>query len=461
MSTALAVEVGRAPIVVLSEVADLVRGVSYPKTDAREEPAPGYVPMLRATNIQNASLVLDSDMVFVAERNVAPDQLLRPGDIVVATSSGSKHLVGKSGQLHANWRGSFGAFCATVRPRTSIHPRYLALFFQAPAFWRQITKKAVGVNINNLRRGDLESLELPLPPLAVQASIVAEVERQLSRLDDAVASLRRIKANLKRYKAAVLKAAVNGCLVLAEAELARQEDRSYESGDQLLQRILQKRRAQATDKGKYKEPAAMSTSPPEPPPGWTWATIEALTKKVSDGVHKKPEYRASGVPFVTVKNLTAGDGISFEQLNYISEEDHREFCKRTHPERGDLLVSKDGTLGVVRLVETDRAFSIFVSIALVKPVLGEMSRYLRVALESSVLQEQMVPKGSGLQHIHLEDLRQDCVPVPPLSEQHRIVAEVDRRLSIVREVEAEVDANLKRAQMLRQRVLAHLFATMN
>jgi type I restriction enzyme S subunit len=107
VSAVLAEGIGRAPIVPLSEVADLVRGVSYPKSDAREEPAPGFVPVLRATNIQEARLVLDSDLVFVADRNVSPDQLLRPNDIVVATSSGSKHLVGKSGQLHAAWHGSF------------------------------------------------------------------------------------------------------------------------------------------------------------------------------------------------------------------------------------------------------------------------------------------------------------------------------------------------------------------
>jgi type I restriction enzyme S subunit len=303
----------------------------------------------------------------------------------------------------------------------------------------------------------LRELSLPLPPPKEQDEIVAELEKQFSRLDEAVANLKRVKGNLKRYKAATLKAAVTGHLMPLEDVLARREKRSYENGDQLMQRILKDRRALAASKGKYKEPAPVNANLPEQPLGWTWATIESLTTKVSDGVHKKPVYRTSGVPFVTVKNLTAGEGISFEELNYISEEDHREFCKRTHPERGDLLLSKDGTLGVVRLVNTDRAFSIFVSVALVKPVLKEMSRYLEIALESPILQEQMVPKGSGLQHIHLEDLRQDCVPVPPLSEQRRIVAEVDRRLSIVREFEAEVDANLKRAQALRQAVLARHF----
>lgn len=334
------------------------------------------------------------------------------------------------------------------RPAEGVRAKYLYYWMKSAP----LQDRGYGRHYQYLRQ-----LSIPLPSLTDQDSIVAEIEKQLSRLDQAVANLKRVKGNLKRYKAATLKAAVTGRLVPVEDVLARREKRSYENGDQLMQRILKDRRVMAASKGKYKEPAPVNVDLPEQPLGWAWATIESLTTKVSDGVHKKPVYRTSGVPFVTVKNLTAGEGISFEELNYISEEDHREFCKRTHPEKGDLLLSKDGTLGVVRLVNTDRAFSIFVSVALVKPVLKEISRYLEIALESPILQEQMVPKGSGLQHIHLEDLRRDCIPVPPLSEQRRIVAEVDRRLSIVREAEAEVDANLKRAQGLRQAVLARVF----
>jgi len=95
----------------------------------------------------------------------------------------------------------------------------------------------------------------------------------------------------------------------------------------------------------------------------------------------------------------------------------------------------------------------------VKPVAKELGRYLIGAFESPVLQRQMVPKGSGLQHIHLEDLRADCVPLPPLAEQHRIAAEVDRRPSIVHEIETEVEANLARAKGLRQATLSRAFAT--
>ena len=101
--------------VVISDVAELVRGVTYSKEDSRATPAGGFSPVLRATNIQNSRLVLDADLVYVRSDNVSPTQRLLAGDIVMATSSGSKHLVGKSALMRTDWVGSFGAFCAVLR----------------------------------------------------------------------------------------------------------------------------------------------------------------------------------------------------------------------------------------------------------------------------------------------------------------------------------------------------------
>jgi type I restriction enzyme, S subunit len=274
----------------------------------------------------------------------------------------------------------------------------------------------------------------------------------------------------------VLKAAVEGHLVPTEAHLARTEKRAYESAEVLLARILKERRRRWEEaqlaklkaagktpkddkwKAKYKEPTAPDTSAlPEVPVGWCWATVEGIATKVVDGVHKKPDYVSSGVPFVTVKNLTAGPGIDFENLKYITIEDHRKFIARANPERGDLLVSKDGTLGVIRAVRTDSIFSIFVSVAMIKPVLISMSDYLELALSSPSVQAQMVPKGSGLQHIHLEDLRRDCVPIPPAAEQIRILEAAQRRMSVVEWVEAAIAHDLAKLSRLRQAVLKRAF----
>ena len=194
------------------------------------------------------------------------------------------------------------------------------------------------------------------------------------------------------------------------------------------------------------------------PETWCWASVEQLSSKVADGVHKKPSYVPKGIPFVTVRNLTAGPGISFERLNYITSEDHEEFTKRTNPESGDVLVSKDGTLGTIRLIRTDIQFSIFVSVALVKPVNRAMGPYLEVALSSPVVQAQMVPKGTGLQHIHLEDLRQDCVPLCSPEEQRLIADTVAIRMSQIDGVEAYLLAQVAKTRELRQAVLQSAFS---
>jgi len=322
----------------------------------------------------------------------------------------------------------------------------------------------------------IRQFRLAIPPTREQERIVEAVESYLSRLDAALASLERVQAKLKAYRASVFRAAVEGRLVPTEAELARQENRYYEPAQVLLDRILKERRRRweeaelfrikkagkspKDDKWKEKYRAPEVPAPRqlgELPEGWRWAALQSLSTKIVDGVHKKPTYVAEGVPFVTVKNLTAGPGISFDALNYVSESDHREFCRRTNPEYGDILISKDGTLGVIRKVRTNREFSIFVSVALVKPVLEDTSDYLEVALSSSTLQRQMVPKGSGLQHIHLEDLRVDFVPIPPLAEQTRIVDAASRLLAVAEHTEKEIGLQLRRLSRLRQAVFKSAF----
>ncbi|HEV2462249.1 MAG TPA: restriction endonuclease subunit S [Acidobacteriaceae bacterium] len=341
----------------------------------------------------------------------------------------------------------------------------------------RLMEHAQATTVPSVRKTDIEGLPIPVAPISEQDRIVAEIEKQFTRLDAATAALKRVQANLKRYRASVLKAACEGRLVPTKAELAREEGRDYEPASELLKRILRERRARweadtlakmiacrkrPTDdrwKDKYKEPSLPATSAlPDLPEGWCWASVEMISTKVVDGVHKKPNYVASGIPFITVRNLTAGPGISFDRTSFITAEDHAEFVKRADPEFGDILISKDGTLGTVKAIRTDWAFSIFVSVAMVKPVLREMSDYIEIALMSSQVQVQMAPKGSGLQHIHLEDLREDCIPLPPLLEQTRIAEECSKRLSILDDFEAQIPRAFSRGGALRNSILAHAFS---
>ena len=146
-----------------------------------------------------------------------------------------------------------------------------------------------------LPQGPMKRIPLLVPPEPEQRQIVAEIEKQFTRLEAGIAALRRVQANLKRYRAAVLKAACEGRLVPTEAELARKKRRAYESADQLLARILIERRNKWNGRGKYNGPATPdTTSLPPLPKGWTWTTLDALAE-VKGGI-TKDQKRKHSVP---------------------------------------------------------------------------------------------------------------------------------------------------------------------
>jgi type I restriction enzyme, S subunit len=172
---------------------------------------------------------------------------------------------------------------------------------------------------------------------------------------------------------------------------------------------------------------------------------------------RSSNYVENGIPFLTVRNLTAGEGISFENCRFITRADHKEFIKRAHRERDDLLISKDGTLGVVRAVRTDTVFSIFVSITLVKPIDREMTDYLELAFTSPQVQQQMIGVGTGLQHIHLTDLRKDLIPIAPPNEREEVVKRVREAFGKVEGLGAEVNRAAKLCQRLDRATLTKAF----
>jgi type I restriction enzyme S subunit len=135
-------------------------------------------PVLRAGNIQEGSLLLDKDLVYVPDSCIAHQQLLRPGDIVIAASSGSIDVVGKAAQLSEPWGGSFGAFCKVIRPSSErVNPRYLHHYFQSTGYRRKVSSLAAGANINNLKNEHIDDLLLPLPPLEEQRRIAAILDK--------------------------------------------------------------------------------------------------------------------------------------------------------------------------------------------------------------------------------------------------------------------------------------------
>ena len=145
-------------------------------------------------------------------------------------------------------------------PFERVVPEYLAWFLRQNTVRDHFAANVSGVggSLTRLNAKALEDISLQLPAITRQKVVVAYLDEQLSRLDAIVAALHRVQANLKRYRASVLKAACEGRLVPTEAELAREESRDFETGAQLLQRILAERRELPTNKRKTNELSAPS-----------------------------------------------------------------------------------------------------------------------------------------------------------------------------------------------------------
>ena len=458
----------------LSDLLTVLRGVTYKKEHAAREPRAGLLPILRANNIQDG-LVFE-DLVYVPKACVSETQMLRSGDIVIAASSGSRHIVGKAAQLKTDWRGSFGTFCFGLRPKPGVNPGYLSWFLQTSEYRHQVSELSAGVNINNLRATHIEEIPIAVAPPDEQRRIVAEIEKQFTRLEAGVAALRRVQANLKRYRAAVLKAACEGRLVPTEAELQKSEGRGqkskakFETGAELLARILTERRQNWQGRGQYKEPAAPDISNlPSLPEGWTWAQFGYLGKDPFNTVQTGPfgaqlhntEFTETGVPVIAVGNLT-GTGFRTDGLYFVNTTKAKQLA-RYDVWAGDLLFARSGaTLGKVCVAPavvqdwrmTGHILRARLNQTFINPKIAVYALAALPAVRKQVFGNVRGVTRPGFNTGLLESI---LIPVPPLVEQTRIVAEVERRLSVVEGLESVVTANLQRATRLRQSILQKAF----
>lgn len=304
-----------------------------------------------------------------------------------------------------------------------------------------------------------------LPPFPEQRRIVTKLEELFTKLDAGVFALKKTQAQLKRYRQSVLKAACEGKLVPTEAELAKAEGRAYEPADVLLARILKERREKSRG-AKYKEPAAPDASElPELSKGWAWARLDIVCNKIQDGSHFSPkiQYNTKGdgtYLYITAKNIK-DNGLDLSDVTYVDSSFHQSIYERCNPEKGDVLLTKDGVkTGIAVINNLEEEFSLLSSVALFKSNKNILnSYYLKHFLNSPIGFKMTTGQmtGTAIKRIILEKIRTSYIPLPPLAEQRRIVTEVERRLSVADGVTRTVEQSLAQAGRLRQSILKKAF----
>jgi len=341
----------------------------------------------------------------------------------------------------------------------------LAKFLQLQLIARRGEKSALeamayGLGRPVLNLENVRAAPVVIGPPSITASIVAEIEKQFSRLDEAVANLKRVKANLYNYKAASLKAALQGRLVPTEADLARQEGRRYETGTELLQWIAAQQHAGRGRAVKRRQPADPDTSQlPSVPDGWVYCSVSQVCDVASGNTPAGvlDAVRPSGaLPWFKVGDMNHPDNqqVMHHADSWLSEADAKALGLRIFPSRTLLFPKRGGAIATNKKRVLDQPGCADLNVMGITPC-AVIDGYFRVWFDSVDLGK--LSDGSNVPQINHKDIDPLPLPLPPRAEQDRIVAEVDRRLSIVREVEAEVDSNLRRAETLRRQVLSKAF----
>ncbi|HAO78947.1 MAG TPA: hypothetical protein DCQ92_08235 [Verrucomicrobia subdivision 3 bacterium] len=467
---------------VAADGAPILYGILQPGPDM-----PGGVPYVRPTEIVEDVIDLSSiRRTTPAIAGKYKRSVLKPDDVILSIVG----TIGKVAVVPPDLDGgNITQSSVRVRPRSEVvSPRYVAWVLRSPVLRRQFDKHRLGTAVPRLNVAHVRALRVPVPPLPEQRRIVAEIEKQFTRLEAGVAALRRVQANLKRYRAAVLKAACEGRLVPTEAELvgrvpprggrvkakgnaasgdAAYNNAPFETGAELLARILTERRQNWLGRGKYKEPAAPETVKlPELPTGWTWATVEQLAapepNSITDGPFgsnlKTEHYMDSGPRVIRLQNI--GDGVYVDEEAHIAQA-HFERLQKHRIFAGDLVIAGFGENPPRSCIIPETLGPAIVKADCIrfKPHGSVLPKYMNVALNSDPVRKRTkgMVHGVGRPRLNLGEIKSIALPLPPPAEQTRIVAEVERRLSVVEELESVVTANLQRATRLRQSILQKAF----
>jgi len=318
-----------------------------------------------------------------------------------------------------------------------------------------------GTTRHKLNQSQMRIIPLPLPPLPEQRRIVTKVEELFTRLDAGVGALTNTKAQLKRYHQSVLKSACEGRLVPTEAELARAEGRDYEPADVLIERIKDERKK--NEKRKCKDLSSLDIldliALPE---GWVWASLGDITT-FKNGINFNSTQKGNtGMLTIDVLNMYSNSiHVNLENLYRVDIQLKDDYLLKY----GDILfvrssVRREGVGWATLFKEIKEPVTFCGFIIRARLQNKEISpEYLTYYSRTNSAREKIISSSSQvtITNINQKSLGKIPIPLPPLPEQHRIVAEIEHRLSVADEMGKTVDQSLKHAERLRQSILKRAF----
>jgi len=427
----------------------------------------GDIPWVSPKDMKTFELHDSQDKITAKAVEASPAKLVPAGSVLMVVRSGI--LAHTFPVAIARRPVTLNQDMKAITPKAGLSSEFLAyqLRAQASRILNSCTKS--GTTVASVETKQLQALPIWVPSTELQSKIVEELDKQLSRLGATVITLQGIQAKLKQARASILKAAVEGRLVETEAELARRNATDYENAEALLQRSLaekkrlfQEAQLQAGRRKTWKEPSRPechdTSSKPE---GWTITSMEQIAD-VSGGLAKDSKITSGeSIPYLRVANVQRGK-LDLEHIKTIicpSEKVYGLLLKK-----GDVLLNEGGDrdkLGrgwvwngeIPRCIHQNHVFKARLALPAIQPRF--ISHYCNTLGESYFQNEGK--QTTNLASISLSKVRALPISLPPASEQLRILDEIDRRFTVLDQVEATVTTSLARCGVLRQAILKRAF----
>ena len=367
-----------------------------------------------------------------------------------------------------------------------INSDFLLVFLKT--IFHELQDLAVGIAIPGIGREDVLLRKFPLPPIAEQHRIVAKIEQLMARCDELetlrndrnqkrtnvhtaaidrlltakadgdfqtawtfisnhFSELYSVKENVAELRKAILQLAVMGKLV--------PQDPTDEPASELLKAIeFEKQRL--VKEGKIKQIKVFQETKLEKipyliPQGWIWTTLEKLFALVTDGDHQAPPKTDDGIPFLVIGNLNKGR-VTLENCRFVPFDYYQALDWGRKPTRNDILYTVTGSYGIPIFIDCDHQFCVQRHVAIFKSVESSPVKYLTYLLKSEYALKYATEVATGIAQktVPLTGLRKMPISVPPLAEQHRIVAKIDRLMELCDRLDQQIEAaKTKQTELLK------------
>lgn len=438
----------------LGEIAEVVGG-GTPRTSDPANFEGGDVPWITPADLSGyTEKYISHGARFITRKGLESSaaRLLPAGTVLFSSRAPIGYVVIASNPIATNQ--GFKSFVL----KYGVLPEYVYWWLKGSK--QSAESLASGTTFLELSGANAKKLPIPIAPIDEQRRIVGEIEKQFSRLDEAVANLERVKANLRRFRAAVLTRGSEGevlSIPLAHALGGHQ----HHTGSELREQILKARRvaweASQIGRAKYKQPAPPETEGLSPlPAGWAWITLEELgpaDRACAYGVLQPGEDRESGVPFVRVGDISDGR-VDIAGLKRIDPQIAAKY-PRTQLEGGELLITLVGTIGRTAVAPPElKGANVARAVGVVPLVPQVDARWVEIWFRAP----NQIRRLNGQAHevarktLNLEDVRRAVVPLPPLQQQRQIVEGVETLLTLTEAMQADVESAESRAESMRRAI---------